>query len=397
MEHLASRDGASARDSILFFAVAAVAIVGVLFAYQREAAPSLVFVIGVGSVFLYTGLAWWSSRFSGREDLVGDGAYYLGFLLTLVSLGHALWVFDAGAGAEPVIRGFGLALSTTIAGLSLRVVFQLLRKDPLEPDQDSRLALREATDELERQARGTVEDLSILRVRVSEELAQVAGGALEHMLVLQREEVQRTTQAFVTQMEATLKSVRETSEGLKEHVSSSKTQTSRLITAIGRLADRIDQSEVPTEPLRRQFKEMAAQMEEWLKFEKERTEEQRRASEQLLGTHKTMHASAIAAQQVMNRLMQSSEKLQSGVTELGRASDEAARVIRQVSSETVVAVQVQENVLQKMLKDAEDAGRQINDHRHLLGEAVSEGAAAVVQLNKQVVTAADTIVRELKK
>ena len=66
----------------------------------------------------------------GERD--GDNLYYLGLLLTLVSLGHALYTHDFGAGGGPayaVVSGFGIALSSTVLGILYRAIVQSYQTD----------------------------------------------------------------------------------------------------------------------------------------------------------------------------------------------------------------------------------------------------------------------------
>ena len=70
-----------------------------------------------------------SSKFIRNEQL-GDSCYYMGFLLTLVSLGFALYEFSSDPDEEfgrEILADFGIALSTTILGLIFRVYFSQFR------------------------------------------------------------------------------------------------------------------------------------------------------------------------------------------------------------------------------------------------------------------------------
>jgi len=83
-----------------------------------------------------------------ESDQVGDNAYYLGFVLTLTSLSFTLYelsrhVPEADFIAD-VIAGFGVALSSTIVGVSVRVMFLQFRLDLVARDREARLALNDA-------------------------------------------------------------------------------------------------------------------------------------------------------------------------------------------------------------------------------------------------------------
>lgn len=400
-----NEDGAPARrgrvgaDQLLFFGVLALAVAGVLTAYHFQARAWVPLAIGVGAVLLYSGIAWLIPRFQVREDLVGDGAYYLGFLLTLVSLSRTLWVFSRveGVGVEAVINGFGLALATTIVGLAVRVGFQQLREDPSEFENEARATLRDAVSDLEMHVRGSVEDLSYLRIRLAQELDQAVGQALQHMLETQRQAIEQTTQTFSEQMTKTLSSVAATADAVKEHVSESKTHTSKLMTAVSRLAARIDESEIPTASVKRQFDDVAAQMQTWLDAEADRIEKQRLASQVLLQVHEHMRATVGATKDVVVAVKDASAELGSNVAGVSATTQQLTGALNKLSSDIVAGAEAQRTVLRNLLGQLAEAAREVDANRRTLADAVKEGTTASVQLHRQVVDAAGLIVKELRR
>ncbi|SEL00501.1 hypothetical protein [Pacificibacter marinus] len=83
-----------------------------------------------------------------ESDQIGDNAYYLGFVLTLTSLAHTLYQLAGHSGQtefiSDVISGFGVALSSTIVGVTVRVVCLQFRLDLVARDREARLALNDA-------------------------------------------------------------------------------------------------------------------------------------------------------------------------------------------------------------------------------------------------------------
>jgi len=67
-----------------------------------------------------------------RDDQSGDNLYYMGFLFTLTSLGVSLYQFSVERAAEEIVQNFGIAIASTITGIALRVVFNQMRRDPVE-------------------------------------------------------------------------------------------------------------------------------------------------------------------------------------------------------------------------------------------------------------------------
>src|SRR6202161_4707634 len=86
-----------------------------------------------------------------RDDQSGDNLYYMGFLFTLTSLGVSLYQFSASNAAEEIVQNFGIAIGSTIAGVGLRVIFNQMRRDPVEVERTMRLELAEATRRVRRE------------------------------------------------------------------------------------------------------------------------------------------------------------------------------------------------------------------------------------------------------
>lgn len=84
-----------------------------------------------------------------RADQAGDNAYYLGLLFTLISMAIALWQIGAGDNpAERLLPAFGVALTSTIFGVFLRVFLHQMRVDPVDVEEVARRELAEAASRL---------------------------------------------------------------------------------------------------------------------------------------------------------------------------------------------------------------------------------------------------------
>ena len=83
-----------------------------------------------------------------RADQAGDNCYYLGLIYTLCSLAYAIFLFDPANTATTVVQGFGIALTTTIMGLVLRVFFSQSRVDLVQTEDTARIELAEAAGRL---------------------------------------------------------------------------------------------------------------------------------------------------------------------------------------------------------------------------------------------------------
>ena len=107
--------------------------------------PLIATAIPCALLLAYASMLWDSKSGRLRFDSAGDNLYYLGFLYTLTSLAHALQSFaSAAAGqegaADLIVTNFGIAISTTILGMALRVLLGR-PDDAAATEQSTRLTL----------------------------------------------------------------------------------------------------------------------------------------------------------------------------------------------------------------------------------------------------------------
>jgi hypothetical protein len=95
-----------------------------------------------------------------RDDQAGDNLYYMGFLFTLTSLAVSLYQFSAAGSAEQIVQNFGIAIASTIAGITLRILFNQMRRDPAEVEATARLELAEASRRVRRELESAILEFS---------------------------------------------------------------------------------------------------------------------------------------------------------------------------------------------------------------------------------------------
>jgi hypothetical protein len=117
---------------------------------------------------LYAGLLALARFFRLRDDQAGDNLYYLGFLYTLTSLGVSLWQFSSSDSGDNIVTSFGIAVSSTIVGISLRVLFNQLRQDPMEVERTARLQLADAARSVKQELDATVFEMASFRRTVQQ-------------------------------------------------------------------------------------------------------------------------------------------------------------------------------------------------------------------------------------
>lgn len=105
-----------------------------------------------------------------RDDQTGDNLYYMGFIFTLTSLAVALARFGQGTGFDEIVRDFGVAISSTITGIALRVIFNQMRQDPIEVEHAARQELAEASRRVRHQLDETVLAFNYFRTQTVQSL-----------------------------------------------------------------------------------------------------------------------------------------------------------------------------------------------------------------------------------
>jgi len=107
-----------------------------------------------------------------RDDQTGDNLYYMGFIFTLTSLAVALAQFEQGTGFDEIVRDFGVAISSTITGVALRVIFNQMRQDPIEVEHAARQELADASRRVRQQLDETVLAFNHFRTQTVQSLEE---------------------------------------------------------------------------------------------------------------------------------------------------------------------------------------------------------------------------------
>jgi hypothetical protein len=157
-----------------------------------------------------------------RDDQSGDNLYYMGFLFTLTSLGVSLYQFSASRAAEEIVQNFGIAIGSTIAGIGLRVIFNQMRRDPIEVERMMRLELAEAARRVRRELDSSVVEFGYFR----RSALQSAADSFNH-----------TTETFDGLVAKFLAKLEETTSNLTRPVETASRQSGA---AIGELSKTIE-------------------------------------------------------------------------------------------------------------------------------------------------------------
>lgn len=176
-------------------------------------------------IVLYAVVTFYSLNARLEPDQIGDNAYYLGFVLTLTSLAYTLWELGQHTTnpdlINDVIAGFGIALSSTIVGVVVRVILLQYRVDLVARDREARLQLNEAMQQFHLQIENLVRGMKYLGTEMVQTLEE------HHKLVAQSYEQRTETlvAGLVGTFKASLDQVLDQSKEVNQRLSQSARRT----------------------------------------------------------------------------------------------------------------------------------------------------------------------------
>jgi hypothetical protein len=139
-----------------------------------------------------------------RDDQTGDNFYYMGFIFTLTSLAMSLVQYSTGSDVSEIVVNFGVAVASTIAGIVLRILFNLVRRDPVEVEHVARLELADASRRVRLELDSILMELAHFR-RTNQQM-------LEEGFHEIRDEVQRAAAASTDAVTRSAEAAREQAE-----------------------------------------------------------------------------------------------------------------------------------------------------------------------------------------
>lgn len=238
---------------------------------------------------LYAVSAWAGGRIKLEPETIGDNCYYLGFLFTLTSLSYTLYQMatpNLGSGSPvnipEVISGFGVALSSTIFGVFLRVLLMQLRPDFAAKDREVRADINRAFGDFRKNMSGILRQMKAFSAESlqqaserDERIRKSTEGVLKH----QHTAVENASKSFASNLEKTLlKTVEETITKVETAiVTTSKQSREALDASIAEIRDAktrfVEQELKSLEELQTRRNQMVAEMSESARQMKEHSEE----------------------------------------------------------------------------------------------------------------------------
>lgn len=206
----------------------------------------------------YAFVSWRGGRLKLDPESIGDNCYYLGFLFTLGSLAVTLYqVASPATGTTQadvipsVISGFGVALSSTIVGVFLRVLMMQMRPDFVAVEHEARTELSNAIRDFRTQLATSTRDMKSFAVESIQH-------AVERDARLRSDTegfIKRSNDKLVAAQEALLSRLEEaatkTAETISEETAAAFERTASSLEEpllkLGKTVDRLERSVATTE------------------------------------------------------------------------------------------------------------------------------------------------------
>ena len=150
-------------NGLLFFVVVVIGSAYIVLSKLNNFGAFAVTAVPVLIMIVYALLLGGARLFRLRDDQSGDNLYYMGFLFTLTSLAVSLYQFSAAGSAEQIVQNFGIAIASTISGIALRILFNQMRRDPVEVEATARLELAEASRRVKRELESAIMEFGYFR------------------------------------------------------------------------------------------------------------------------------------------------------------------------------------------------------------------------------------------
>jgi hypothetical protein len=226
----------------LVFAAGAGGVVGMKLAGLAQWAPAL----WSGGIIIGYAASVWAMRSARLEpEQIGDNAYYLGFVLTLCSLAYTLWTLGTveaeAAFIAEVVAGFGVALTSTVVGVAVRVFLMQFRLDLVAREREAQMALGEAMQAFQAEIADVIRGTRHMGVEIRQTLALHHRELAEQDAARARDATERLAGSF----EAALARLTERTEALEAALARNAERTTAE--AAARLAALSDRAATETE------------------------------------------------------------------------------------------------------------------------------------------------------
>ncbi len=273
-----------ANHSIVFFLYAAIGVAVLILVKALNWDFKIALYFGVvflimGSYFVLNMLDFAGLKL--RYDLLGDNLYYLGFIYTLGILTHTLYVFEIEAEyIHEIISSFGIALSSTVLGVVLRIMAHLMRLDPHEVEDAVRTELRDLSSRVRAVLDAVVRDMTIFGDQTRQAISELQDEVSD--------DISGNVEKLVSASNRVLESVDESFRVYTENTSRINQLSEQTVSVLSALVAKIEAIEAPSNlieqkliPATNQIELIVAAMSETSKQEEERVERLKAVTESM--------------------------------------------------------------------------------------------------------------------
>lgn len=382
-------------DKYLFIVVFLVGALGVIALKAFGVSQILVTAVPLTGMAIYGLYILFTPKYRIRNDRAGDSLYYLGFLFTMVSLAYSLYEFGGSKGTESIVTNFGIALSTTILGLMLRVAYHQLREDPFEVEREVRIELADAAGKLRGELLTAAADfkaLSTASLQTLEEISNATNTKINRV-------VDNTTASYSKAVSELTDLVRASTSLVRDQQASIRQAGSRTVGAMERLAERIEKTDFPVDHLAKQVQQLTSEITSSFKALSERS----KAEHQRIAEFETIIANINA---VLNNFAGSIGTIEVNTARYADTAKNAGAALDTLTAQASASVtqtlsvhkehseQLSE-LVNEMRLTVESAARASKEHRIALENDVRASTEMLTQVENSFIKLARTVIEKL--
>ncbi len=359
-----------------------IALIKVFFAYDPTLAAILAATFAVGSIIVYCILVHWHPSLRLREDQLGDNCYYLGFLYTLASLSMALYQFtmattadSVSSGVTDIIANFGIALSSTIVGILLRVIINQTRKDALETEADARMMLTESVVHLRVQL-----DDSVIALRsFCAQTQQTASDAIRDSALKANGALEESVARIATTSNSVLDRIEEAFGAFNENTQKLNKVAAGTVSALEKLVKRLENMEAPSDLITKRLEAIMATAGKAGDMLRERLESDEKAilaaARRIAETEETLHASVRAIGGTGSGL----DTIAEATAAAGKAAEEAARKLSDLTAVMARNMDEQERMVGEIGKGSQHLTVTLVEEQRRLAREARESMDGLIE------------------
>ena len=378
IDSLQEIDGAFVAFLLAFTVGSAVVVLSKSFGWPLFLVVSLPVVV----MFAYWLASMVLPGLSVRKDQLGDNMYYLGFLLTLVSLTVTLVQYSTNSDNNYIISNFGVALVATLVGILARTLHSQMRKDVAGVERDLQEQLSQASYRLRGQIGAVSEDFAVLSRQITQITRQYSQDIVSSHKALSGglvKVVDEQTGALKVSSETSSKRIEAAIDNTVSKLEAAANDGSRqMIESATSVKGSIDETA-------RSFGEYLEHHTHTLRTvqEREANERQIQMSElkavikQLTNAVVDVNSEAITRDQ-LNRFTEAFEVAALEVTEVMRSVSEASASsearIKQLSEDLSAALQASDKTLSRVVEAVDSFEERLDRHEQPVGSSGGQSA-----------------------